>query len=92
MHSFTIVVLLDLFLSLLAFRAGRATVVWSTSGQYAKSYPPVSSNMAGWKIPELNGGFNRKIAYYRPFSIAMFDCRRVLNIAIEFSLLISHYI
>ena len=34
--------------------------------------------MAGWKIPELNGGFNRKITYkYGPFSIAMFDFQRV---------------
>ena len=23
----------------------------------------VISHMAGWKIPELNGGFNRKITY-----------------------------
>ena len=28
-------------------------------------YPLVSSNMAGWKIPELNGGFlARKITYF----------------------------
>ena len=26
-------------------------------------YPLVSSNMAVWKIPELNGGFNRKIPH-----------------------------
>ena len=39
-----------------------------------KGYPLVSSNMAGWKIPELNGSFNRKITYISgPFSIAMFD-------------------
>ena len=40
-------------------------------------YHLVSSNMAGWKIPELNGGFNR-ITY--PFSIAMFDYRRVSSV------------
>ena len=32
----------------------------------------------GWKIPEMNGGLNRSIAYfYGPFSTAMFDYRRV---------------
>ena len=27
------------------------------------SWVPSGSNMAGWKIPNLNGGFNRKITY-----------------------------
>jgi len=29
-------------------------------GHQEKGYPPVSSNMAGWKIPELNGRSNGK--------------------------------
>ena len=38
-------------------------------------YPLVSSNMASWKIPELNGGFNGKITYKNMvmFEPAMFD-------------------
>ena len=36
--------------------------------------PLVSSNMAGWKIPELNGGFNMNISYkWSVFQHAMFD-------------------
>ena len=32
----------------------------------------------GWKISELNGGLNGKIAYkWSIFQHAMFDCRRV---------------
>ena len=38
------------------------------------------SNMAGWKIP-INRGFIRKTTFLSgPFSIAMFDYRRVLEI------------
>ena len=38
-------------------------------GAYNGGYPLVSSNMGSWKIPELNGGFNRKITdFYGPFS------------------------
>ena len=41
-------------------------------------YPLVSSNTAGWKIPELNGGFNRKITdRWFIFQPAMFDYRKV---------------
>ena len=36
--------------------------------------------MACWKIPELNGGFNRNITYfYGPFSIATFEHQRVFQ-------------
>ena len=42
-------------------------------------YPLVSSNMAGWKISELNWMelFFRKTPINGPFSIVMFDYRRV---------------
>ena len=47
----------------------------------------LSSNMAGWKIPELHVGFNRKVTdrlsdrlIDGSFSIAMFDYRRVVSI------------
>ena len=33
-------------------------------------YHPVSSNMAGWEIPMVNGGFNRKIIHKQ----WIFDC------------------
>ena len=37
--------------------------------------------MAGWKIPELNGGFDLgKSLINGPFSIAMFDYRNVLQV------------
>ena len=47
-------------------------------GKHPFLYPLVSSNMAGWKIPDLNGGFIRKITDFcwslpQP---AMFDYRR----------------
>ena len=46
----------------------------------------VSSNVAGWKIPKLNGGSNRKITdFYGPFSIAIFDYRRVSQKYPEFN-------
>ena len=44
---------------------------------FKEECPLVSSKVAGWKVPELNGGFNRfnrKIT----FSIAIFDYRRVV--------------
>ena len=41
--------------------------------------------MAGWKIPEVNGGSNRKITdVYGPFSIAMFDDQKVYNILYQY--------
>ena len=37
-----------------------------------------SSNIAGWKIPELNGGFNRRITdKWSIFQPAMFEYTRV---------------
>ena len=36
---------------------------WSIYGLDWNLYPLVSSNMGGWKIPDLNGGCNRKITY-----------------------------
>ena len=42
-------------------------------------YPLVSSNMAGWNIPELNGDFNSKSLINGPFSVAIFDYRRVFH-------------
>ena len=48
-------------------------------------YSLVSSNIAGWKLPELNGGF--KIGKSRingSFSIAMFDYRRAPNVQCDF--------
>ena len=43
------------------------------------TYPLVSSNMAGWKIPELNGGFIWNITdKWSIFQQAMFEYRRVL--------------
>ena len=36
------------------------------------------SNSAGWKIPEMNGGFQLgKSLIHDPFSIAVFDYRMV---------------
>ena len=50
-------------------------------GQTSRMHPLVSSTMAGWKIPELNGGFNRNITYkWSIFQPAMFDYQRVLYI------------
>ena len=59
--------------------------IWIIYGSYLDVvdinmyYLLVSLNMAGWKIPELNGGFYRKITYkWSIFQQAMFDYRRVL--------------
>jgi hypothetical protein len=32
-------------------------------------YPPVSSNLASWEIPELNGSFNGKTIYKWDFPL-----------------------
>ena len=51
---------------------------WWFSMGFNGIYLLVSSNMASWKIPELNGGFYRKITdFYGRLSIAMVDYRRV---------------
>ena len=42
------------------------------------TYPQVSSNMAGWKISEVNGGFNRKITHKLSIFRCHFDYPRAI--------------
>ena len=65
------------------FQPGEITRSHAQIGGVLKSclnkFYPVPSGVIkhGWKIPELNGGFNLKIAYKWSFSIAVFDFWRV---------------
>ena len=47
--------------------------------------------MAGWKIPELNGGLNRKITdKWSSFQHAMFDYQRVYILTLGMATSVSH--
>ena len=72
--------------TLAAHRAQQATrpPTIRRGGKHPFLYPLVSSNMAGWKIPELNGGSSWENHWFlcSTFQHAMFDYLRVWQITI----------